>query len=203
MKDNPQFNSIYVEFKPLAIMIAKRFCRTSRVPYEELESQLSEEIWIAYVKFKKSKGASLSTWMNTRLRDRAKRVVSRNEGKHYARTICVTDYGESDRNSSQCDPNARTFEVIDGNCNVEEEALVYADKKEVDQRELIDFLVSDPSQVDRDTTRIVSQFYKYSSIAALAKALGMHHEVVKRKLRKLSRRYDANRFGDINEYLAV
>ncbi|GAA0840637.1 hypothetical protein GCM10008915_36600 [Bifidobacterium pullorum subsp. gallinarum] len=203
MKDSPQFNSVYLEFKPLAEMIAKRFCRTSRVPYEELESQLSEEIWIAYLKFKESKGASLSTWMNTRLRDRAKRVVSRNEGKHYARMICITDYGEGDQKSSHDESNARTFEVVDGNCNVEKEALLFADKKEADQRELIDFLVNDPSQVDHDTTRIVSQFYKYSSIAALAKALGMHHEVVKRKLRRLSGRYDANRFGDINEYLAV
>lgn len=76
-------------------------------------------------------------------------------------------------------------------------------KKEADQRQLIDFLANDPSQVDHDTTLIVSQFEKYDSITALAKALGMHHESVKRKLRKLSRRYDANRFGDVADYLAV
>lgn len=75
-------------------------------------------------------------------------------------------------------------------------------KKEADQRQLIDFL-TDPDQVDHDTTLIVSQFSQYDSITALAKALGMHHEFVKRKLRKLARRYDANRFGDISEYLAV
>lgn len=76
-------------------------------------------------------------------------------------------------------------------------------KKEDDQRQLIDFLVKDPTQVDRETSLIVSQFSQYSSITALAKALGMHHEFVKRKLRKLSRSYDVNRFGDVNEYLAV
>lgn len=77
------------------------------------------------------------------------------------------------------------------------------EKKEGDQRQLITFLVADPTQVDRETNLIVSQFSQYDSVTALAKALGMHHEIVKRKLRKLSRRYDANRFGDIREYLAV
>lgn len=76
-------------------------------------------------------------------------------------------------------------------------------KKEADQRQLIDFLVKDLPQVDHDTTLIVSQFPQYKSITALAKALGLHHEIVKRKLRKLSTRYDANRFGDYRDYLAV
>lgn len=95
--------------------------------------------------------------------------------------------------------DAPTFELV-AEDNVEEEVMR---KKEADQRQLIDFLVNDPSQVDHDTTLIVSQFKQYDSITALAKALGMHHETVKRKLRKLSYRYDANRFGDVREYLAV
>lgn len=87
---------------------------------------------------------------------------------------------------------------------VESAEVTYArSKKEADQLQLIDFLENDPGQVDRDTTLILSQFRQYDSITALAKALGMHHEFVKRKLRKLSRRYDANRFGDVRDYLAV
>ena len=85
----------------------------------------------------------------------------------------------------------------------EEEFFFRQRKKESDQRQLIDFLVNDPSKVDHDTTLIVSQFPQHSSITALAKALGLHHEYVKRKLRRLSRGYDANRFGDYSEYLAV
>ncbi|ANY67691.1 hypothetical protein BBD42_15370 [Paenibacillus sp. BIHB 4019] len=74
--------------------------------------------------------------------------------------------------------------------------------KEADHRQVIDSIV-DPSQVDTVTTLIVTAFPEYKSIAALAKALGLHHEVVKRKLHALSRRYDANRFGDYRDYLAV
>ncbi|WP_434750200.1 hypothetical protein [Paenibacillus amylolyticus] len=99
------------------------------------------------------------------------------------------------------DEDAPTSEVRD-EYNLEEEVLSQLRKKEDDQRQLIVSL-TDPTQVDHDTTLIVSQFPQHDSITALAKALGMHHEFVKRKLRKLSRGYDANRFGDINEYLAV
>lgn len=98
------------------------------------------------------------------------------------------------------DNDAPMLEVV---TEISAEETSYLSKKEADQRQLIDFLVNDPSQVDHDTTLIVSQFHKYDSITALAKALGMHHESVKRKLRKLSHRYDANRFGDVAGYLAV
>ncbi|MGF9711679.1 hypothetical protein [Paenibacillus naphthalenovorans] len=78
-------------------------------------------------------------------------------------------------------------------------------KKEADQRQLIDFLLDRAN--DPVTTLIVTKFredeFGKMSITALAKALGLHHEVVKRKLRALSRHYDANRFGDIADYLAV
>ncbi|KAF6658913.1 hypothetical protein ACT3XG_14920 [Paenibacillus polymyxa] len=75
-------------------------------------------------------------------------------------------------------------------------------KKEDDQSKLIAYL-SDPTQVDSDTTAIVSTFLQdeYESVRALAKALGLHPEAVSRKLRKLAHRFDANRFGNISDYL--
>lgn len=90
-------------------------------------------------------------------------------------------------------------EVLRG-CSTEE--IVFT-KKEADQRQLIDFFVNDPAKVDTVTTLIVTEFSRHNSITALAKALGMHHEVVKRKLLALRRHYDANRFGDYHDYLAV
>ncbi|WP_010494998.1 hypothetical protein [Paenibacillus elgii] len=78
-------------------------------------------------------------------------------------------------------------------------------KKEADQRQLVDFLLDRAN--DPVTTLIVTKFREDESgklsITALAKALGLHHEVVRRKLRALSRHYDANRFGDIEDYIAV
>ncbi|WP_054958426.1 hypothetical protein [Paenibacillus dakarensis] len=79
-------------------------------------------------------------------------------------------------------------------------------EKEADQRQLIDFLVSsDSGEPDATTTAIVEAIAAQPSAkdTAIAKSLGIHHEIVKRKFRKLYRRYDANRFGDYREYLAV
>ncbi|MOA10496.1 hypothetical protein D3C78_1303870 [compost metagenome] len=98
------------------------------------------------------------------------------------------------------DSDAPTLEVVDEETV---ESQFYRSKKEADQLQLIDSLVNDPSQVDYETQLIVSQFSQYDSITALSKALGMHHEFVKRKLRRLSQRYDADRFGDYRDYLAV
>lgn len=76
-------------------------------------------------------------------------------------------------------------------------------KKDAQKRELLSSLIDPGKVVDHDTRLIVSQFSRYPNVNALGKAIGIHHEVVKRKLRKLSRGYDGNRFGDVNEYLAV
>lgn len=78
-------------------------------------------------------------------------------------------------------------------------------KKEDDQRQLIDFL-KHSGNPDATTTAIVEAFLlapPSASNTEIAKSIGIHHETVKRSLRKLSRRYDANRFGDYSDYIAV
>lgn len=78
-------------------------------------------------------------------------------------------------------------------------------KKETDQRQLIDFF-SRSCKTDTATTTIVEAFLiapDSASPNAIAKSIGLHHETVNRKLLSLGRRYDANRFGDRREYLAI
>lgn len=62
-----------------------------------------------------------------------------------------------------------------------------------------------PAKSDIATTVIVAalQFTPFTTPNALGKAAGLNHEVVRRKLRALSRNYDASRFGDIHDYIAV
>jgi len=98
------------------------------------------------------------------------------------------------------DEGAATPEILRSDYNLEEEVFL---KKEADHRQVIDFLKTDLGSVDPVTTRIVTEFPQYPSITALSKALGLHHEDIKRRLRRLSRRYDSNRFGDYRDYLAV
>jgi DNA-directed RNA polymerase specialized sigma24 family protein len=132
-------------------------------------------------------GSQMSTALKNARIDWYRKEKTR--GKHYELTV------------DKDDEDAPTSEVPD-EMTTEDIVLQRHKKKEADQRKLIDFL-SDPRQVDKDTTRIVSSFSQYESVTALAKALGLHHEVAKRKIQRLARRYDANRFGDVSEYLAV
>jgi hypothetical protein len=193
MIDDTQFNRVFSESSPLVTHLARLYSKKSGVPEAEFISQLNEEVWLAYNKHDPTR-TTISTWLYTSLTSRAKRVASRGEYKFYSKLrYTETKKDESDSCLLQ----------IEDEHHVEQEVIDKLGKKrEDDQRQLIAFL-SDPSQVDSDTTLIVSNFSQHDSITALAKALGMHHETVKRKLRKLARRYDANRFGDINEYLAV
>lgn len=77
-------------------------------------------------------------------------------------------------------------------------------KKEADQRQLIDFFRS--TKTDATTTAIVEAILGAKpdvKDSVIAKSLGLHHEIFKRKLRKLSHQFDANRFGEVRDYLAV
>lgn len=69
---------------------------------------------------------------------------------------------------------------------------------------IIDHLLQSP-QTDSATSRIVAVLNpsRFESLTSLGKAAGVHHEIVKRKLRALARNYDERRFGDIRDYLAV
>lgn len=78
-------------------------------------------------------------------------------------------------------------------------------KKEADHRQVIDSLIQDGNP-DATTTAIVEAMLHAPPSATrneIAKSIGIHHEVVKRKLTALSRKYDVNRFGDYRDYLAV
>lgn len=109
-----------------------------------------------------------------------------------------------DQTEEQDDGSCTAMYVLTDDVSAEEEAIRnLTQKKDAQKRQLLSSLIDPAKVTDRETMAIVSQFPQYSSITALGKALGIHHEIVKRKLRKLSRGYDGNRFGDVNEYLAV
>ncbi|RAU96800.1 hypothetical protein [Paenibacillus sp. YN15] len=72
-------------------------------------------------------------------------------------------------------------------------------QKKRDHRQVISILLADQSA---EVKRIAEHRPMYKTDNALAKALGVHHTVVKRTWSKIVARYDANRYGPISEYLA-
>ncbi|MCM3784365.1 hypothetical protein M3231_15380 [Neobacillus mesonae] len=92
---------------------------------------------------------------------------------------------------------------IPSNESAEDEIMSEFIKNEGDQ--MIAHLI-DPRQVDAQTMELVNAYLTAPPRASkkqIAKSVGLHHEVANRKLLKLAHRYDANRFGDIQQYLAV
>lgn len=72
--------------------------------------------------------------------------------------------------------------------------------------DIIDSILRPARTIDSVTTDIVTNLLDDTfdgNITALAKALCIDRKTVYRKLQSLRRHYDANRFGDIREYLAV
>jgi DNA-directed RNA polymerase specialized sigma24 family protein len=181
------FRKLFNQYDSKIEVISKSFSRDSGVPVEEYRSHLNEELWVSLELFDVSKGATLNTWLNTRFRQKAIDIMRGKNGSYYRKV----ELKESDM-------DAPTFEVAD-EFNVEDHVL---QKRERDQRQLISFL-TDPAKVDSVTTAIVTNFEKYKSITALAKALGLHHSVVKRKIERLAKNYDPSQFGDYRDYLAV
>lgn len=78
-------------------------------------------------------------------------------------------------------------------------------KTDADKRQLINVLTVNSDSI---TTAIVNEFLNSAECerltpTAIGKKLGIHHEKVKRVLRKLAKRYDERQFGEIETYWAV
>jgi DNA-directed RNA polymerase specialized sigma24 family protein len=83
--------------------------------------------------------------------------------------------------------------------NLEEVAL---SKKEADQRQLIDSLLSG---ADETTTAIVETFLQHPkpTPTAIGKQLDIHHSTVIRKLERLAGKFDSKQFGSHTDYLVA
>lgn len=189
------FEEEFNRFKRDIEKIGRKYVKSNRIPLPEMISHLNEEFWQAFKTFNPDAGCSFKTWVSIKLAQKALDVIRYKEGKYHKRVLTVLD------GKSAGDEEAPTSEIA-SDYDLEEEVIQrFSKKKEADKRQLIDFLLQS-AKTDDVTTAIVTNFSQHKSITALAKALGLHHEIVKRKLRSLSRHYDANRFGDINDYLA-
>lgn len=188
MNFEEQFNKT----KPTIRWYARCFSNSTNIPYEEYESALYEEFGD---KFDAYDGRiTFTAFIKPILRQRALRVADkrRKEGKFYNNLYYID--GESDEDGNP------TFELA-GEVNIEEE-VVSPKKKCEDKRQLISALLS---SADELTTAIVTQMLKNpdASRKSIADRLGIHHQVLTRKLSKLAKNYDQSRFGDLSQYLAV
>lgn len=83
--------------------------------------------------------------------------------------------------------------------NAEEEIIEHIQKSH-DQHQLI---VALTKTADEMTRQSLSAFAESDSYNAAAKLLGITDKTVKKHIRKLSRNYDGNRFGDYHDFFTV
>lgn len=95
------------------------------------------------------------------------------------------------------DADAPTFDIADQSKDPQE--VLSTKEKARTQRQLISELVA---LSDDFTQMVVRLFPRYRSVNALAKALGEHPYKVRRSITRMSRKYDANRYGSIYDLLA-
>lgn len=193
MNFNKQFNKFY----PILEEIAKRYARTTSVPYEEYESSLSEEFYLKYNDFDPKKRNNFNAFMRVVLTQRASRVANRAEGSFYDRIT----YLETPSNDIDSDEDDNDFEIA-SEWDLEEHVISNLEKKtDEDKLQLINALIR---KTDSTTKLIVDEYLRseYARPTAIGKSLGIHHQTVIRKISRLSRNFDESKFGDIDAYLA-
>ncbi|RUR59869.1 hypothetical protein [Bacillus sp. VKPM B-3276] len=195
-KDQEVFTELYRELLPHWSQRKKGDARRTRVDEDTILELYEDALLKTLVAFVIEKGEFLHL-LNQRISQR--RIdLYRSESIRRAREQ-LTWFDDGCANTLE-----RTPDEFDLNYQSSTEEKILTRKKERDKRELVSHLIESAKTLsDEVTVKILTEFSKYDSPNKLAKALGLHHETVNRKLRRVSRLYDANRFGDLHEYLAV
>lgn len=184
------FEKQFKKTKPIIQGYAKRYAKATGIPREEYESALCEEfakramIYDGRIPF--------TAFIKPILTQKALKVASRKERKFYDNVLHTDGMIDED-----CNP---TFEFI-SEVDIEKE-VISPTKKCADKLQLIHALTS---QADEITTAIVKRMLENPDATknSIATELGIHHQIVDRRLRRLAKNYDEKRFGDVSQYLAI
>lgn len=209
MEFKEKFNSFY----PTLQEISKRYAAGTDIPYEEYESSLSEEFYLKYNMFDSEKRDNFGAYMRVVLTQRASRVANRTERKYYDSMMfyeagMVGDDGETQEIDfpyikNRDIPLSVSHEDIQFSWAVEEQVINDMENKtDADKRELIDALITNSDSL---TKNIISEYLKSEDAnpTGIGKKLGIHHQTVIRKLKRLAREFNEREFGEIDAYLAV
>jgi DNA-directed RNA polymerase specialized sigma subunit len=187
------FGLLYKLHKHQIDSISHKFTLGTRYSLDDMKQVLTIEFWFKLEKFDSEKWDNIEGFMQYALSQKAIRELNRQ--KWYLETKDST-YLE-DINQSNGEEDAATFEIAD-TFNLEEtvtDSLV--------KRQLIEKLVE--NKKDPLTTAIVREYLspEQPSPTAIGLKLGVHHEIVKRRIKSLSKFFDEKQFGSLDSYLAV
>jgi DNA-directed RNA polymerase specialized sigma subunit len=195
--DDLAFSDLFIVMEPIIKNITYEFTSFRALPFDELFSHLSLYFWKETQIFETNRNSDFKSYITFKLKRRALDFLRGKEGTFYKRILPLNI------NEDSSEEDAATFEIAD-TFNLEE-ALINSEevKTDVDKRQLIDELVE--KRKDSLTTAIVREYLSPEQLTptAIGNKLGVHHEVVKRRIKSLSKNFDEKQFGNLDSYLAV
>ena len=184
------FEEQFNRTKPVIDLFAKRYSKATNIPVEEFESALCEEF---SKKFEHYDGRiKFTAFIKPVLSQCALRVADRKERKFYDNVIHVDGLQDEDGED--------LFEFADESRT--DELAIERIEKGPNKLQLVRALVE---KADEFTVAAVELILKNpdASLNSIAAEMGVHHETLSRKLKRLAKNYDQSRFGDLSQYLAV
>ena len=192
MNFEKQFNSFYPTLKN----IARRYSRATDIPYAEYESSLCEEFYLKYAAFDPEKNPSFEGYMRVRLTQRATRLAGRKERRFYDNAYFYEGQAVDEEIE---DPEYELADEFD----LEEHVITQEElKTDEDKLQLINALTK---ETDDATKAIVQEYLRgeHARPTAIGRAVGIHHQVVRRKLNSIARNFTESKYGKLDAYLAV
>lgn len=186
MKFEEQFNKT----KSLILLFSKRYSRATDIPVEEFESALCEEFSAKYERY--DGRIPFNAYIKPILTQCAARVASRGEKRFHGNVLHVEGLLDED--------GSEMFEFADE--NKLEDIVLERIEKSPDKLLLVRALTE---KADEFTVAAVELILlkPNASLNSIASEMGVHHETLKRRLKRLAKNYDESRFGDLSQYLAV
>lgn len=196
------FSAIYVEVSKRWTSRIATEARHCKVDQQELQAVYDEVVMTA-VNDERISPENFRNYVGVMLKSKRLSLIDKTRRRNRRFRL----HKQSDSDETDLD-YVDAMNYLEGNLGKDSFEEVTKNKKETEQRQLLDFLI-DPAKVkDRTTTAIVSTALNDTSKGKAIKAKAIadklslpRRDVVTRKLSRLKENYDESLFGDYRDYL--
>lgn len=184
-KDPQLFNQVFEHFQYLIKGIASKYTSNCRLLFDDMVSVLNERLWLCIDNFDSSRSTDIEGHLKVQLFRCAIDFTRGKQMTYVNRRIPVDT--TSEENAATFDSDGRTFEQM---------------KTDRDLKKLIKSLTE---HTDSKTRKIVTEYLtsERPTYVSIGKRVGVHYKKVERVIKGLSKNYDASKYGDLSDYLAV
>lgn len=172
----------FCEHGKLVKQIARKYAGTqgSRIELGDIESYLNEMFMEACLRYDETKG-SLGAYLNARLNQHARNFI---KTSYHKSTLAHDTFSAIDGGNEEDGEDTPTFEetkLTDG-VYLEDTAI-----KQMEVKRAVSEMLANATDLQRRIMEVYMKAEVKPSFTQIGKALGVHHETVKRELAKLAK----------------